>query len=106
MVAKAKIAEFLGKMRYRILVYLAISATLFYVLAFTSGEASVAVRQVLAYIDWVGIPLLFLFYGPPAAWFGGGSPTGIVPQFLYAAGIFFEFLMIELVNLLRKYQNR
>jgi hypothetical protein len=95
----AKIVVALGKMRYRVLVYLFINVLIFCILAFTSGEANQFVSLVLSFINPAGLLLVFLFYGPPSI--GYSYPT--MSRGLYVFGFFVEmFIVGEIIVSLRK----
>jgi hypothetical protein len=100
MSAYSKIVVALGKMRYRVLVYLSISVIV-YVLAFTSGSA--LVFDILSYINWAGTISLLLLYGHGSAGSGGGGPIGILPEMIVTLGLFIEiFIVCEFIIALKK----
>jgi hypothetical protein len=91
----SKIVVALGKMRYRVLMYLFISIIL-YGIAFI-GEVE-PLGYLLGSVNLVGYFLIFLFYGPPIY-----APINILSQMIVTLGFFIEmFIVCEFIILLKR----
>jgi hypothetical protein len=96
-----KIVVALGKMRYRVLLYLSIIALITLILAFGGGKVHSLVGEAVFFINFLGLMLVFLYYGSPSA--GYGYNVGIFSLVLYMFGFFVEmFIVGEIIVSLRK----
>ena len=93
---------YLSQRNYRALVYLLAS-----VLIIGASESGVVIGSIIMYIDFVGLILLFIFFGPPSMYGGWFNPASILPYALLVFGLFVEIFIvceffISLLNLANK----
>ncbi|MDH5482415.1 MAG: hypothetical protein OEY22_06010 [Candidatus Bathyarchaeota archaeon] len=77
-----------SKRRYRVLVYLLASVAIYAIFSWSSY------RYLLYYIDYIGVLLLFLFYGRPHMYGGWYPSNSILPLALMVFGLFVEIFVV------------
>jgi len=92
----AKLEYYLSQRNYRALVYLSASILVYAVLLIRSalGLGSFFSEYLMFYINWVGVLLLFLFYGRPHMYSGWYDPASVLPYALLVFGLFVEIFIV------------